>query len=225
MLWKGYFEAYFDSSVDRATLNPLMLYVGGCLCLACVALSIITLIFFRTTDEAKADRDRIFNAPLVPILPSIGIVLNVILMAQISWINLAYLGIFLAVGIAAYLLYGVSHSMRVHDYDEVCYVERLLTLHISMRCCPCVNVYIEQHWTIDHVFICICRRRITSHPNAASRPALAAARLPATRLSWPTPLPASREARMRTRTTLPCLRSSLTRRAKPCYCCGHHYLF
>lgn len=118
LIWKGYFEHYFDDTLDNALLNPINLWVSVGLLAAAVAVLLVIMIFFRTTEEAKADRHRIFNAPLVPILPGIGSILNFLLMAQITWINLAYLALFLAVGIIMYFLYGYSHSMRVHDYDE-----------------------------------------------------------------------------------------------------------
>lgn len=117
LLWKGYFEAYFDSSVDRATLSQANLIAAVSLVGGALLILLVIAVFFRTTEEAKADRGNIFNAPLCPFLPGIGTILNFLLMAQIDWINLGYLALFIAVGILTYLAYGVSHSMRAHEYD------------------------------------------------------------------------------------------------------------
>ncbi|KNC86685.1 hypothetical protein SARC_01154 [Sphaeroforma arctica JP610] len=117
MLWKGYFEGYFDSGVDNSTLNDAVLYGAIALIAATLLVAIGMTFMFKEVEESKAETGRVFYAPLVPLLPVVGINLNFFLMAQISWINLAYLAIVIAVSLVWYLVYGIGHSAREFDDD------------------------------------------------------------------------------------------------------------
>ncbi len=53
---------------------------------------------------------RPFRAPLVPLVPVLGIVANLTLMLYLGWHNWARLGIWLAIGLVIYVSYGMRHS-------------------------------------------------------------------------------------------------------------------
>ena len=58
---------------------------------------------------------RPFRAPLVPLVPVLGMVANLTLMLYLGWHNWARLGVWLAVGLAIYAAYGRRHSRLYLD--------------------------------------------------------------------------------------------------------------
>eukprot|EP01134_Creolimax_fragrantissima_P006741 CFRG6741T1 len=117
MLWKGYLETYFDEDLVDPELNEGVLFAAIGIAASIVALLIAMTFIFKETEESKAQRDRVFYSPLVPLLPGVGIVLNFFLMSQITWVNLGYLCAAIVAGYIWYFAYGIRHSTREFDDD------------------------------------------------------------------------------------------------------------
>jgi APA family basic amino acid/polyamine antiporter len=56
------------------------------------------------------DTPRPFRTPLVPLVPVLGILVNLLLMAGLGWTNWARLIVWLAIGLLVYFAYGRMHS-------------------------------------------------------------------------------------------------------------------
>ena len=61
---------------------------------------------------------RRFRTPLVPYLPSLAIYANGFMIAHVGWQGLAMLAAYLAVGVAAYLIFGSGRSLVASPPDE-----------------------------------------------------------------------------------------------------------
>jgi APA family basic amino acid/polyamine antiporter len=66
------------------------------------------VIFLRRTDP---DRPRPFRVPWVPFTPMISIVACLYLMLQLPWVTWVRFGIWLAIGLVFYFLYGYRNSV------------------------------------------------------------------------------------------------------------------
>jgi APA family basic amino acid/polyamine antiporter len=53
---------------------------------------------------------RQFRAPLVPVVPILGIIVNTAMIFGLGWTNWARLGVWLVIGLIIYFGYGRHHS-------------------------------------------------------------------------------------------------------------------
>jgi APA family basic amino acid/polyamine antiporter len=83
--------------------------IGTLLAFAIVCAAVLIM---RRTDP---DAPRPFRAPLVPLVPILGIVFCLLLMISLPWENWVRLGIWLAVGLMIYFFYGRFHSRLGHQ--------------------------------------------------------------------------------------------------------------
>ena len=67
----------------------------------------IGVIILRRT---RPDMDRGFRVPLVPVVPIIGCLLCIYLMTQLPGVTWMRFGIWMALGLAIYFVYGRRHS-------------------------------------------------------------------------------------------------------------------
>ena len=71
----------------------------------------ISMLFLKTVNVPKT-----FKCPFVPFVPSAGIAFNMIMMAGLQYEAWIRLGVWLAIGISLYFLYGIySSKMRLSD--------------------------------------------------------------------------------------------------------------
>ncbi|MGI8744654.1 MAG: amino acid permease [Bryobacteraceae bacterium] len=99
MVFVSLFSAFAPISVvgkmtSIGTLFAFILVCGG-------------IIIMRRT---HAELPRPFKTPLVPLVPILGIICNLLLMAGLGWSNWARLFIWLAIGLAVYFGYSRYHS-------------------------------------------------------------------------------------------------------------------
>ncbi len=86
---------------DLVNIGTLMAFV-----VVCVAV----LIMRRTHPEVH----RPFRTPFMPLVPLLGIAVNVGLMCSLGWENWLRLAVWLAIGLVVYLVYGRKHSKLAH---------------------------------------------------------------------------------------------------------------
>jgi APA family basic amino acid/polyamine antiporter len=65
--------------------------------------------------KAEPDRPRPFRAPWVPLTPILAIVSCLYLMLQLPWLTWVRFGVWLAVGLVIYFLYGIRHSRLARE--------------------------------------------------------------------------------------------------------------
>jgi APA family basic amino acid/polyamine antiporter len=75
-----------------------------------------SVIYLRRSDQAAA---RPFRAPGVPVVPILGILFCLLLMAGLPLMTWVRLAVWLVVGLAIYLSYGRSHSRLRHREAEM----------------------------------------------------------------------------------------------------------
>jgi APA family basic amino acid/polyamine antiporter len=95
--------AFFPLKVlaDLVNIGTLLAFV-----IVCAAV----LVMRRKNPELP----RPFRTPLVPLVPILGIVANLTLMFYLGWHNWVRLFVWLAIGLAIYMLYGRHHSRIAH---------------------------------------------------------------------------------------------------------------
>jgi APA family basic amino acid/polyamine antiporter len=82
--------------------------IGTLLAFAIVCAAVLVM---RKTDP---DAPRPFRAPLVPLVPVLGILFCLVLMFSLPWENWLRLAVWLAVGLVIYFSYGRFHSRLGH---------------------------------------------------------------------------------------------------------------
>ena len=95
----GAFAAFVPGDIvgDMTSIGTLFAFV-----LVCVGVWVL-----RVRDP---DAPRQFKTPLVPLVPILGIVVNVAMIFGLGWPNWARLGVWLAIGLVIYFVYGRHHS-------------------------------------------------------------------------------------------------------------------
>jgi APA family basic amino acid/polyamine antiporter len=88
-----------------------MVNIGTLLAFVIVCIAIIVL---RRTNP---NQPRPFRTPLVPLIPALGVAINVYMMVNLGWVNWARLIIWLAIGLIIYFAYSRHHS-RVQQNDR-----------------------------------------------------------------------------------------------------------
>jgi len=98
--------AFFPLKIlaDLVNIGTLMAFV-----IVCAAV----LVMRRT----HPDLPRPFRTPWVPVLPILGMLSNLTLMFYLGWHNWVRLFVWLAIGIAIYLLYGRRHSKLALEHE------------------------------------------------------------------------------------------------------------
>ena len=86
--------------------------IGTLLAFAIVCAAVLVM---RRTDP---DAPRPFRAPLVPLVPVMGIVFCLVLMFSLPWENWVRLAVWLAVGLVIYFSYGRFHSRLGHKLEH-----------------------------------------------------------------------------------------------------------
>jgi APA family basic amino acid/polyamine antiporter len=86
-----------DEMVDLTNIGTLFAFV-----LVCVGILILR--------KREPDRPRAFRTPFVPLVPILGIVSCIYLMLGLPWITWIRFGLWLAVGLVVYFLYGFRKS-------------------------------------------------------------------------------------------------------------------
>jgi APA family basic amino acid/polyamine antiporter len=86
-----------DEMVDLTNIGTLFAFILVC----------IGILILRTREP---DRPRAFRAPLVPFVPALGVVSCLYLMLGLPWITWLRFGIWLALGLVIYFLYGYKRS-------------------------------------------------------------------------------------------------------------------
>jgi APA family basic amino acid/polyamine antiporter len=61
--------------------------------------------------KTQPDVPRPFRCPWVPLIPCLGVIFNVALMASLGWVNWVRLIGWFALGLVIYRLYGIRHSL------------------------------------------------------------------------------------------------------------------
>ncbi len=88
-----------------------MVNIGTLLAFVIVCMAVIVL---RRTNP---NQPRPFRTPLVPLIPALGVAINVYMMIHLGWVNWARLVIWLAIGLVVYFGYSRYHS-RVQQNDR-----------------------------------------------------------------------------------------------------------
>jgi APA family basic amino acid/polyamine antiporter len=65
--------------------------------------------------RAEPDRPRPFRAPFVPLTPILAILSCLYLMIQLPWVTWVRFGLWLALGLVVYFLYGIRHSRLARE--------------------------------------------------------------------------------------------------------------
>lgn len=98
------FVSVFAGFVPVADLGH-MVSIGTLLAFTLVCIGVIVL---RKRDPHA---ERPFKTPLVPLIPILGIIVCVLMMASLPLVSWERLGIWMLVGIIVYFLYGKRHSV------------------------------------------------------------------------------------------------------------------
>jgi basic amino acid/polyamine antiporter, APA family len=88
-----------------------MVNIGTLLAFVIVCVAIMVL---RRTNP---NQPRPFRTPLVPLIPTLGVAINVYMMINLGWVNWARLVIWLFIGLVVYFAYSRKHS-RVQQNDR-----------------------------------------------------------------------------------------------------------
>jgi APA family basic amino acid/polyamine antiporter len=88
-----------------------MVNIGTLLAFVIVCMAVIVL---RHTNP---NQPRPFRTPLVPLIPALGVAINIYMMINLGWVNWARLIIWLAIGLVVYFGYSRYHS-RVQQNDR-----------------------------------------------------------------------------------------------------------
>ena len=91
-----------DEMVDLTNIGTLFAFV-----LVCVGILIL-----RKRDP---ERPRAFKTPWVPFIPILGVISCVYLMLGLPWITWVRFGLWLAVGLVVYFLYGRKRSRLMRE--------------------------------------------------------------------------------------------------------------
>lgn len=97
------FVAFFASFVDIGEAVELT-NIGTLFALILVCAGILVLRYL------EPDRPRPFRCPWVPVVPVLGMLSCAYLMAQLPLITWIRFGVWLAIGLVIYFLYGYRHS-------------------------------------------------------------------------------------------------------------------
>jgi APA family basic amino acid/polyamine antiporter len=100
----GLFVAVLGGTLPIDVLSELV-NIGTLLAFVIVCAAV--LIMRRTNPDAE----RPFRAPLVPLVPTLGIIFCLVLMFSLPWENWLRLVVWLAIGLCIYYFYGRHHSV------------------------------------------------------------------------------------------------------------------
>jgi hypothetical protein len=86
----------------------------------CGLLAAVALLYMSVTHDFASAIDT-FKVPLVPLVPSLAILVNWFLLAQLSWIGLALTLGLVILALLTYLCYGSSHAVNFNaiEADQV----------------------------------------------------------------------------------------------------------
>lgn len=105
------FVSIFAGFVPVSDLGH-MVSIGTLLAFTLVCIGILVL---RKTDPQL---ERPFKTPFVPLIPILGILVCVAMMASLPIVSWERLGIWMAVGVAIYFIYSKKHSVIRKEYAE-----------------------------------------------------------------------------------------------------------
>src|SRR3712207_5935526 len=80
--------------------------------LAAFVVVCVAVILFRYT---RPDADRTFRLPLMPVVPAIGVLASLFLIAQLHWETWVRFAVWLVIGLVVYFAYGRRHSLLNPD--------------------------------------------------------------------------------------------------------------
>lgn len=98
------FVSVFAGFVPVSDLGH-MVSIGTLLAFTLVCIGVIVL---RKRDPHA---ERPFKTPLVPLIPILGIIVCVLMMASLPLVSWERLGIWMLIGVVVYFLYGKRHSI------------------------------------------------------------------------------------------------------------------
>jgi APA family basic amino acid/polyamine antiporter len=80
--------------------------------MAFIVVCAAVLVMRRTHPEVH----RPFRTPFMPVVPILGILVNLALMFSLGWENWLRLAVWLAIGLVIYFRYGRTHSRMAHPH-------------------------------------------------------------------------------------------------------------
>ncbi|XP_015122030.1 cationic amino acid transporter 3 [Diachasma alloeum] len=114
---------FFGLLLNHVNFSGTGLHVIGIVALGVIGIMIL-LSMIAIGRQPVENLDLAFKVPLVPLIPCVSIMINLLLMLQLDAFTWVRFVIWMAVGFAIYFLYGIRHSVqgitnkRAHQYTE-----------------------------------------------------------------------------------------------------------